>query len=139
MIYSLKLLIGIIILLYTHVCFAQTYTDNEKVTVLKELGVAVEETEEVAEGGEENTGVEEEEINAKKSPRVRIQRYKGLGEMDAEELWETTMNPEHRVLKRVEVRDAQEADKVFDVLMGTDVGSRKSFIQSNAKTANLDV
>jgi DNA gyrase subunit B len=71
--------------------------------------------------------------------KISIQRYKGLGEMNADELWETTMNPENRVLKQVKIIDAQEADKVFDILMGTDVSSRKSFIQSNAKMANLDI
>ena len=76
---------------------------------------------------------------AKKARKVPIQRYKGLGEMNAEELWETTMDPERRVLKQVEIQDAQDADKVFDMLMGTDVPSRKSFIQSNAKLANLDI
>ncbi|MCR4311072.1 MAG: toprim domain-containing protein, partial [Candidatus Taylorbacteria bacterium] len=70
---------------------------------------------------------------------VSIQRYKGLGEMNAEELWETTMDPARRILKQVNVEDAQDADKVFDMLMGTDVPSRKSFIQSNAKLANLDI
>jgi len=59
--------------------------------------------------------------------------------MNPEELWETTMNPEHRILKQVTVDDAVEADKVFDVLMGVDVASRKSFIQGNAHLANLDV
>ena len=59
--------------------------------------------------------------------------------MNAEELWETTMNPEFRILKQVTIDDGQLADKIFDVLMGTDVPSRKSFIQSNAKTANLDI
>ena len=59
--------------------------------------------------------------------------------MNPEELWETTMDPEKRVLKQVTIEDAREADKVFDTLMGTDVTSRKSFIQSNAKLANLDV
>lgn len=75
----------------------------------------------------------------KAASKVRIQRYKGLGEMNAEELWETSMNPANRVLKRVRVEDAEEADKVFDILMGTDVPNRKSFIQSNAKMANLDI
>ncbi len=59
--------------------------------------------------------------------------------MNAEELWETTMNPSNRILKQVSVEDGQEADRVFDILMGTDVGSRKSFIQSNARLANLDI
>ncbi|MEK7201849.1 MAG: DNA topoisomerase IV subunit B, partial [Patescibacteria group bacterium] len=81
----------------------------------------------------------EEEATAKKTPKVSIQRYKGLGEMNPEELWETTMNPANRVLKRVTVDDGAEADRIFEILMGTDVPSRKSFIQSNAKMANLDV
>ena len=68
-----------------------------------------------------------------------IQRYKGLGEMNAEELWETTMDPKARILKQVNVEDAREADRIFDILMGSDVPSRKSFIQSNAKKAVLDV
>jgi DNA gyrase subunit B len=74
-----------------------------------------------------------------KEAKLHVQRYKGLGEMNAEELWETTMDPEKRVLKQVSISDAQEADKVFDMLMGTDVPARKSFIQSNAKLANLDI
>ena len=59
--------------------------------------------------------------------------------MNPDELAETTMDPKHRVLKRITIEDAADADRIFDILMGTDVASRKSFIQSNAKLANLDV
>ena len=113
------------------------YTDDEKFAVLKDMGVDVEtddaESEEEQDESEENTSAK------KGGGKARIQRYKGLGEMNAEELWETTMNIENRILKQVQVEDAQMADKTFDVLMGTDVSSRKSFIQNNAKMANLDI
>ena len=82
---------------------------------------------------------EDEEVVQKKKPKVSIQRYKGLGEMNAEELWETTMDPDRRILKQVNIEDAQEADKIFDILMGTDVPSRKSFIQTNAQKATVDI
>ena len=68
-----------------------------------------------------------------------VQRYKGLGEMDADQLRETTMDPNRRILKQVAIEDAQDADMVFDMLMGTDVPARKSFIQSHAKEATLDI
>jgi len=74
-----------------------------------------------------------------RSPKISIQRYKGLGEMNSDELWETTMDPARRILKQVTIEDAQDADKVFDMLMGDDVPARKSFIQSNAKLATLDI
>ncbi len=66
-------------------------------------------------------------------------RFKGLGEMNPEQLWETTMNPETRVLKKIEIEDAQEAEKVFEMLMGTEVPPRRRFIQMHATSANLDI
>ncbi len=69
-----------------------------------------------------------------------IQRYKGLGEMDYQELWETTMSPEHRTLLQVTLDEAAAADEIFSVLMGEDVESRRSFIQRNAKDVRfLDI
>ena len=87
----------------------------------------------------EATENEETEVKAKRTPKTNVQRYKGLGEMNPEELWETTMDPARRVLKLVTIEDAAEADQIFDMLMGTDVPSRKTFIQSHAKEATLDI
>lgn len=71
--------------------------------------------------------------------KVGVQRYKGLGEMNPQQLWDTTMNPETRILKKVTVEDAERANEVFTTLMGSDVPPRKKFIQTHATTANLDV
>ena len=71
--------------------------------------------------------------------KVGIQRYKGLGEMNPEQLWETTMNPATRILKQVKVEDAVRADEVFSILMGEEVAPRKKFIQTHSKLANLDI
>jgi DNA gyrase subunit B len=116
------------------------YTDDEKIKIIgKGAEVSdIQEVEEAGEGEAEETEEEKEET-AKKSTKIHIQRFKGLGEMNPEELWETTMDPAHRVLKRVDISDAEEANKIFDILMGSEVPPRKSFIQSNAKLAEIDI
>jgi len=111
------------------------YTEEEKDELLGDEVDLIQEEE----GGEETEDQEEEVVVKKGGSKARIQRYKGLGEMNPEELWETTMDPNNRVLKQVNIDDAVEADKIFDILMGTDVPSRKNFIQTNAKKANVDV
>lgn len=115
------------------------YNDDEKNAIIgKDAQVEV-----IGEDGEaapvEEESEEEEETKVKKSNKISVQRYKGLGEMNAEELWETTMDPGNRVLKQVAIEDAEEANQVFDILMGSEVAPRKSFIQSNAKMATLDI
>ena len=98
------------------------YSNDERDRILHKFGVNLKEEEE------------------KKSSGIHVQRYKGLGEMNAEELWETSMNPETRTLKQVSIDDAVEADKIFEILMGSDVTPRKTFIQNNALLASdLDI
>ncbi len=125
------------------------YNDEEKQAFLKKEGVDEASIQEAEEGEEqaENTGEEAAQVEeatdvkgkAKSAAKIHIQRYKGLGEMNADELGETTMDINRRVLKRVTVDDAVEADKIIEVLMGNDVPSRKTFIQTNARTANIDI
>lgn len=101
------------------------YTEDEKVKLLKKLGV-------------DDTEMDTNED--KKFAGISLQRYKGLGEMNPEQLWDTTMNPEYRKMKQVTIEDAEAADRVFDLLMGSEVAPRKHFIQTHAKTVeNIDV
>ena len=125
------------------------YSDEEKNKFMTEQGegVDISSTEEgtLDVEGEENAEEEEDSTDGKnakdkkRKSKISIQRYKGLGEMNAEELGETTMDVNKRVLKQVTVEDAEEADKVIDILMGSEVAPRKSFIQSNAKAAKIDI
>ncbi|MEK7558393.1 MAG: DNA topoisomerase subunit B [Patescibacteria group bacterium] len=118
------------------------YSEEAKVAFLKKEGRDVAEIQEVEEGAleeEDGEGDGGESKDKKRVTKISVQRYKGLGEMNHDELWETTMDPTSRIIKKVSIDDVQDADKVFETLMGTDVPARKSFIQSNAKMANIDI
>ncbi|MDP2951020.1 MAG: toprim domain-containing protein, partial [bacterium] len=118
--------------------------DIDKNKVLKDkIKLSKKETDESQEKAEQagNPSLEEEvEVDNPKRAGVNVQRYKGLGEMNPEELWETTMNPSNRILLQVNIEDAKMADQMFDTLMGKEVLPRKKFIQAHAKKVkNLDI
>ena len=79
-----------------------------------------------------------DEITAEMGKGVHVQRYKGLGEMNSHQLWETTMNPDTRILRKVTIDNAAEADRVFSMLMGDEVPPRREFIEKHAHYANID-
>jgi DNA gyrase subunit B len=117
------------------------FTDEEKDALLKKLAKEKKERSKTAEDTVVSTIVEDEaEANMIKKIGAHIQRYKGLGEMNPEELAETTMDKDNRILWRVTVEDAEKADAVFNKLMGTEVELRKNFIQTRAKyVTDLDI
>ncbi len=107
------------------------FSDDERDGIVKDL---------IAKRKDKGTTINDEDDKRRQAGLTDVQRYKGLGEMDAEQLWQTTMNPENRVLVQVRLDDAEKADAIFSKLMGTEVDLRKNFIQTHAKfVKDLDV
>jgi len=116
------------------------YTDEQKEDILQQNGLKSEPVLEIEDGEEDAEDEEGDKKKKKSAARVNIQRYKGLGEMNPEQLWETTMDPKERKMLRVTIDNAEKANQVFETLMGGEVPPRKKFIQTHAKNVkNLDV
>jgi len=110
------------------------YTDEEKDKIVAEMIKNKE-----AKQKTKKVKIEKDEEGKSKNHGISIQRYKGLGEMNAEQLWETTMDPEKRIMKQIKIEDITEVNETFNMLMGSEVAPRKKFIQTHAKQAQLDV
>ncbi|HLM83743.1 MAG TPA: toprim domain-containing protein, partial [Candidatus Bathyarchaeia archaeon] len=119
------------------------YNDEDKAEIIEEFLKKKIEKQKIAAKAKKKSEIKEEgeEISdEEKKSGVNVQRYKGLGEMNPSQLWETTMDPANRVMYQVNVEDAVEADKIFNILMGSEVEPRKRFIQAEARSVvNLDV